>query len=171
MPSAAFLRMPSGRFSLKNVRTSWRNAFSSGVKRRSMILSFVMRGLDPRIHRLAMESFRWIAGSSPAMTPDANSVNLEQPRRAHPAADAHGDDRMPGAAPLAFDQDMPRHARAAHAERMADGDRATVHVELLHRDAEPVAAVEHLAGECLVQFPQVDVIHRLAGAGQQLRHR
>src|SRR4051794_27688376 len=36
MPSAAFLRMPCGRFSLKKVRTSSRNAFSSGVKRRSM---------------------------------------------------------------------------------------------------------------------------------------
>src|SRR4051794_16170447 len=49
MPSAAFLRMPSGRFSLKNVRTSSRNAFSSGVKRRSMASSsarklFVMMG-------------------------------------------------------------------------------------------------------------------------------
>src|SRR2546423_12750106 len=74
--------------------------------------------------------FSWIAGSSPAMT--IKSVNLEQPRRAHAAADAHGDDRMPGAAPLAFDQDMPRHARPAHTERMADGDRATVHVYPLH---------------------------------------
>ena len=79
--------------------------------------------------------------------------------------------RVLRAAPLAFDQDMAGHARAAHAERMADRDRAAVHVELVLRNAEPVAAVEHLAGERLVQLPQVDVVHLHAGALQQLRHR
>src|SRR5262245_1186674 len=106
MPSAAFLRMLSGRLALKNARTSSRNAFSSGVKRRSMTSS---------------------------------SVNLEQSRRAHAAADAHGDDRVLRAAPLAFDQDVAGHARAAHTERMSDRDRAPVHVEPVLRNAEPVA--------------------------------
>src|SRR5688572_8588667 len=71
-------------------------------------------------------------------------VDLEQSRRAHTAADAHGDDRVLGAAPAALDQDMASHARAAHAERVADRDRAAVHVELVLRDAEPVAAIQHL---------------------------
>src|SRR5882724_10467217 len=98
-------------------------------------------------------------------------MNLEQPRRPHAAADAHGDDRVPGAAPLAFDQDMPGHARAAHAERVADRDRAAIDIELVHRNAEAVAAIEHLAGERLVQFPQIDIVHFHAGALQQLRYR
>src|SRR6478735_11760402 len=33
-----------------------------------MAFSFVMRGLDPRIHPVRVYSRRWIAGSSPAMT-------------------------------------------------------------------------------------------------------
>src|SRR5438270_13711275 len=92
------------------------------------------------------------------------SMNPEQPRRAHAAADAHGDDRMLRAAPLTLDQDVAGHARPAHAERMPDGDRAAIYVEFVHRNAEPVAAVEHLGRERLVQFPQVDVVHRFAGA-------
>src|SRR5947209_19140335 len=112
MPSAAFLRMPSGRFSLKKVRTSSRNAFSSGVKRRSMSCLPL--------------------------------VNLEQPRGAHAAADAHRHDGMLCAAALALDQNMAGHARPAHAERMPNGDRAAVHVQVLLRNAEPVATVEHL---------------------------
>src|SRR5438034_6699603 len=72
-------------------------------------------------------------------------VNLKQPRRAHAAADAHRDDRMLGAATLAFDQDMPGHARAAHAERVTDRDRAAVDIELVHRNAETIATIEHLA--------------------------
>jgi hypothetical protein len=38
--------------------------------------------------------------------------NLEQPRRALSAADAHGDDDIFRAAPLAFDQRVAGHARA-----------------------------------------------------------
>jgi hypothetical protein len=35
-------------------------------------MSFVMRGLDPRTHQKRLS--RWIAGSSPAMTMDQNSI-------------------------------------------------------------------------------------------------
>ncbi len=40
---------------------------------------------------------------------------------------------------------------------MADRDRAAIDVEPRRVDAEPVAAVDHLHREGLVQFPQVDV--------------
>ena len=54
---------------------------------------------------------------------------------------------------------------------MADRNGPAVHVQHVVRNAQPVAAIHHLAGERLVQFPQVDVVHAQAGALQQLRHR
>ena len=45
-----------------------------------------------------------------------------------------------------------------HAVRVADGDRAAVDVQAVRRDAELVAAVEHLHREGFVQLPQVDVV-------------
>src|SRR5437899_346973 len=57
--------------------------------------------------------------------------DLEQAGRAHAAADAHGDDDVLGLAPAALDQGVAGAARAGHAERMADRDRAAVDVQLL----------------------------------------
>src|ERR1051326_1089552 len=68
------------------------------------------------------------------------SINLEQSGGAHAAADAHGDDAVFRAAPLALDQDVAGHPRARHAVGMADRDRAAVDVEGLFGNAEPVAA-------------------------------
>src|SRR5579883_1216352 len=95
---------------------------------------------------------------------------LEQPRRTHAAADAHGDDGAPGAAAPSFDQDMAGQARSAHAKGMADRDRAAVDVETLLRDAQPVAAVERLARKGFVELPQVNVVDAEAMARQQLRN-
>src|SRR5580704_7792553 len=98
------------------------------------------------------------ASRRPGMTAidDSTLMNLEQSGGAHAAADAHGDDGALGLAPAAFDQDMAGHARAAHAIGMADRDGAPVDVELVGRNAQAVAAVEHLAGERVVELPQVD---------------
>ena len=57
------------------------------------------------------------------------SQHLEQPGRAHAAADAHCDDDLARAAPLALDQRVADHARARHAVGMADRDRAAIDVE------------------------------------------
>src|SRR5207248_5538862 len=48
---------------------------------------------------------------------------------------------------------------------------AAVDVELLHGNAELVAAVDHLDGEGLVQLPEIDLLHAHAGAFEQARHR
>jgi hypothetical protein len=96
--------------------------------------------------------------------------NFEQSRCAHAAADAHRHDAVFRAAPLAFDQQVAGHARARHAVRVADGDRAARHVELVVRNAEFVADVEHLAGECFVELPDADIVHRQAVLLQELRH-
>ena len=65
----------------------------------------------------------------------------------------------------------PDQPGAAHAVRMADGDRAAVDVEAVVGDAEPIAAVDHLHGERFVQLPEVDVLDLRAGLLEQLRHR
>jgi hypothetical protein len=95
----------------------------------------------------------------------------EQPGGALTAADAHGHDHELGAPTPAFDERVTDEACAAHTVRMTHRNRAAVDVQTIVRDAEPVAAIEHLAGESLVKFPQIDVAHRVAGAFQQPRHR
>src|SRR5260221_11491027 len=96
---------------------------------------------------------------------------FEQAGRPHPAADAHRHDDELRAAALAFDQGMACKPRARHAVRVADGDRAAVDVEAVGGNAKLVAAVDHLHGEGLVQFPQADVLDLLAGLREALRHR
>src|SRR5882762_10113588 len=78
--------------------------------------------------------------------------HLEQPGGAHAAADAHRADDEAGATALSLDQRVPDHPRPRHAVGMADRDRAAIDVELVIGDTEPVAAIDHLAGERFVQF-------------------
>ncbi len=67
-------------------------------------------------------------------------------------------------------EDVAGHAGARHAVGVADGDRPTGHVQAFIRNAEVVAAVEDLAGERLVQFPQADVVNAEPVLPQQLRN-
>src|SRR4029077_20270257 len=76
---------------------------------------------------------------------------LEQAGAPHAAADAHGDDGVFGAAAAAFDQYVAGHARTAHPVWVADRDRTAVDVQPLLRNAEAVAAIEHLARERFVE--------------------
>src|SRR5258705_2604156 len=98
------------------------------------------------------------------------SYDLEQASRALAAADAHGDDGVFDAAPFALDQRVPGHACARHAVGVTDGDRSAIDVEAIHWDAEPVAAVDDLAGEGLVQLPQADVLEVHARSLEETRH-
>src|ERR1019366_7437046 len=97
--------------------------------------------------------------------------HFEQAGRAHSAADAHRDHNVFHCAPLALDERMPSHPRAAHPVWMADRNRATVDVQPLVRDAQPVAAIYDLARKRFVEFPQPDVVHLEAVTLQQLGHR
>ena len=65
---------------------------------------------------------------------------------------------------------MATNARAGHALGIAYGDGAAVNVHLLGRDADPLHASERLAGEGLVQFPQIDVVGLEAVALQLARY-
>ena len=62
------------------------------------------------------------------------------------------------------------HARAGHAEGVADRNGTAVHVELLRIDAQTVAAVDHLDSESFVEFPEIDVFDLEALALQQFRN-
>ena len=76
---------------------------------------------------------------------DGGSEHVEEPGRAHAAADAHRDDDVPDAAAPSLEQRVPDKPRAAHAVGVADRDRAAVDVEPVRRNAETIAAVEGLA--------------------------
>src|SRR6202040_3777600 len=68
------------------------------------------------------------------------------------------------------DERVSGEARPADAVRVPERDRAAVDVQALVRNAELVAAVEHLDGERLVQLPQIDVADLVSGALQQARN-
>src|ERR1700754_3533277 len=89
---------------------------------------------------------------------DGSVNDFEETRGAHAAAQAHGDNSIFGLAPPSLDQGVAGKTRTGHAIGMADGDRAAIDVQLFRIDAELVAAVDHLHRECLVQFPQIDVV-------------
>src|SRR5215471_874033 len=84
---------------------------------------------------------------------------FKQPGRAHAAADAHCDHHILDTAALALDQRVTNQARPGHAVGMANGNGTAVDVETLHGNPQLIAAVDSLHGECLVEFPEPDVVH------------
>src|SRR5688572_32364771 len=117
----------------------------------------------------------WLApvtiATRPSSLPCMALVHLEQPRRTHPAADAHGHDHVTNAAAPPLDQRMSHEPRSAHAERVPDSDRAAVDVEPLVVDPETIATVERLHGEGLVQLPEPDIVDAEPLALEQPRYR
>src|SRR6476661_3670389 len=53
---------------------------------------------------------------------------------------------------------------------MAYGDGPAVHVELVHGDAETVAAVDYLHRESFIEFPEIDVFDLQSVALEQFGH-
>src|SRR5204862_640081 len=84
--------------------------------------------------------------------------SFEQRSGALPPAYTHRDDAVTRLAPRHLAGDRADKARAGHAERMADRNRPAVWIEPFHRDAELIAAVNHLRRERFVQLPDVDVL-------------
>src|SRR5690606_39561689 len=83
-------------------------------------------------------------------------------------ADAHGLEPVAPAATPELVQQGGHDAHAGGAHRMAERDARTVDVELVL--VVPVPALEHgqhLAGEGLVEFHQVHVLEREAGADRK----
>ena len=65
---------------------------------------------------------------------------------------------------------MADHTGARHAIGVADRNGTTIDVQVFVRDAQTIAAVQHLNRKGFVQLPQVDVVHFQAVGFQQLRH-
>src|SRR5947209_3717352 len=97
--------------------------------------------------------------------------DLEEPGRAHAAADAHRDDDITNSAALTFDQRVTDHARAGHPVRMTNRNGAAVDIVTLGIDAEAVAAIESLNGEGLVELPEPDILDPEPVLPQQLWNR
>src|SRR3954447_5738854 len=83
---------------------------------------------------------------------------LDDRREALPDADAQRRQAVAQAALGELVGQRPEQARARAAERVADGDRAAVDVELGERDAELARRGEHLAREGLVDLDEIDVV-------------
>jgi len=52
---------------------------------------------------------------------------------------------------------MTDDSSAARAERMAKRNRATITVDLIRVEAKLCDDRQYLAGECLIDFPQIDL--------------
>src|SRR5262249_7385455 len=65
-------------------------------------------------------------------------------------------------------EERHQDARAARADRMPEGDGATVDVDARLRDTQLPQHAERLRGERLVQLPEVDLFAPEASAGQRL---
>src|SRR5688500_4042604 len=78
------------------------------------------------------------------------SVPLDAEGDAHAAADAERGEALLRVAALHLVEQGGQHPRAAGADRVADGDRAAVDVDLVGGPAELLADRERLGGERLV---------------------
>src|SRR5581483_954353 len=107
----------------------------------------------PNISVIAVFTICLLSGSVGCSSVD----DFEKARSAHAAADAHGDDSVFCLAATSLDQRVADQPRSGHAVGMADRDRSAVDVQFFRVDAELVAAVDDLDGECFVQLPEIDV--------------
>ena len=87
--------------------------------------------------------------------------------RPWPPADAHALEPEAGVAVLHAVEQRGHDAGAGHAERVAERDRAAVHVQLVPRDSELLGRRDHLGGERLVDLDEVDVVDRHVGPGER----
>src|SRR4051794_4980730 len=117
---------------------------------------------------------RWKKRASPA---PAGRGRLAQALQHHchalAAADAHRLETERLVVVLQRVDECRGDPRAGHAERVTDGDRAAVDVELVAErvDADAARRRDDLGGECLVDLDQVDVVDGLAGVGEGLLGR
>src|SRR3954452_11335082 len=85
-----------------------------------------------------------------------------------PATGADRRNPEPAAAPPQLVYERAEDARAGRADRVAERDRAAVHVDLALVDAEHPHRVDRDRRERLVDLEQVDVVDRQAGLLERL---
>src|SRR5919107_1734672 len=94
---------------------------------------------------------------------------LEDARGAHAAADAHGDEAVPGAAALHLVYQLHRELGAGGAHGVAERDGPAVDVGLVDVHADLAHHGEGLGRERLVELDEVYIVHREPGLLQHLR--
>src|SRR5436853_6218684 len=96
---------------------------------------------------------------------------LENSRCAHAAANAHRHHSVSSVASLQFAQDRCGQLCSRAAERMTEGNRAAIDVDLIRVKLEHLDYGERLRGESFVQFDQIDLIECQTCKFQCLRNR
>ena len=94
----------------------------------------------------------------PAMQGGGSSKRLEDARRAHAGADAHGHHAVLRLVPAHAVHDGRGADRAGGAERVAERDRAAQRVDLGRVEAEVADHRQRLRGEGLVELDPVEVV-------------
>src|SRR4029077_3284960 len=82
---------------------------------------------------------------------------LDDHRHALASADAHRLEADRLVRRLEAIEERRHDAGAGHPERVPEGDRTAVHIQLVPIDAEVPGARDHLGGERLVQLDEVNV--------------
>src|SRR5215204_3528661 len=106
---------------------------------------------------------------SPSPSPEPRAPSppalhaLEDPCRAHAAADAHRDQAVSRVPPPHLVEARRRQLGAGAAERVAKRNRAAVDVETIGIDGQLAQAGDHLRGEGLVQLDEIHVVEREPG--------
>src|SRR6266545_2724136 len=103
-------------------------------------------------------------------TPDRLAA-FEERSLALADADTERCDPIAAAAAAQLVQQRDDEAGAAHPERMADRDRAAVHVHLLLVEAEVADHRKRLRRERLVELDEIDLGERHTGPFEELAHR
>src|SRR5262245_3755505 len=103
--------------------------------------------------------------SKNAAMPTRRLFALDHQRDALAAADAERREAEPRVPIRHGVEERHQDARAARADRMPEGDGATVDVDARLRDAQLPQHAERLRGERLVQFPQIDFFAPETSAG------
>src|SRR3546814_6582823 len=94
---------------------------------------------------------------------NTRSDTLDDDRRRHAAGGAHGDQAALQVTALQLVEHGADQDRASRADRMAERDRAAVDVDLVAVDLQIADELFDDDCECLIDFPQVDVVHRQIG--------
>src|SRR5690606_1155460 len=112
-----------------------------------------------------------MATAAPAVEANAAlPVHFENPRRAHPATDAHGHEPDSAAAAPELVNELRRELGARRTEWVAEGDGPAVDVQLGLVEAELPRDGQDLGGEGLVELDQVYVAEAHPRTAERLGH-
>src|SRR5690242_5947860 len=95
---------------------------------------------------------------------------FENPCRAHAAAHTHSHDAVASIAAFEFTDDASRELCAGAAQRVSEGDRAAVGIDLVRVQATFFDDRQRLRGEGFVEFEDVDVVELESGHLESLRN-